>query len=272
MRARQVLRPKEPRLLQLSAALTLAMALAFVVGANLRPWSPKRGMGLGFGVLAAALLVFAALYAARRPRARPLGNARGWLQAHLYAGWLALVAALAHSGFRAPAGRLGFWLLLLALWTVVTGLVGVWLQKWIPAALAEGLHVEAIYERIPSLVDELRAEADRIVAGAGDVLARFYRNEVRAALSGVQPSWAFLIDVRGGTDRALEPFRRVSQFLEDAEQARARDLMSIYAEKLELDAQYSLQGILRGWLVLHVPAAGLLLGLLVVHVFAWAWY
>lgn len=272
MRAGQVLRPKHPRLLQLTLLAAAAIVVLFAVASGLRPWSPKRGIGLAFGVLAAALLLFEMLYAARRPRARPLGSARAFLQAHVYAGTLALVAVLAHSGFRLPSGRLGWWLLLLVSWTTLSGLLGVWLQKWIPAALAEGLRVEAIYERIPELVDKLRAEADLLVEGASDVLERFYRTEVRPQLSGLRPSWAFLLDVRGGRERALEPFRRVSQFLEEAERERVADLMAVYSEKLELDAQYSLQGILRGWLALHVPAAGLLMGLLAVHVFAWYWY
>jgi hypothetical protein len=48
--------------------------------------------------------------------------------------------------------------------------------------------------------------------------------------------------------------------------------MTLFTEKVELDAHYSLQGMLRGWLALHVPPAGALLGLLVVHVFGWLWY
>ena len=39
-------------------------------------------------------------------------------------------------------------------------------------------------------------------------------------------------------------------------------------EKAELDVHLSLQRALRAWLVLHVPPAIVLLGLLAVHVFA----
>ena len=61
-------------------------------------------------------------------------------------------------------------------------------------------------------------------------------------------------------------------FVDAQDKGKVEDLMSIYTEKLELDAQYSLQGILRKWLWLHVPAAGLLMGLLVIHVLTWVWY
>jgi hypothetical protein len=272
VRAALVLKPKQPRLLQLTLALSALLVLAFLVERSRHPWSPKRGLGLAFGVLAALLFVVEMLYAGRRPRASPFGSAMAWLQLHVYAGAFALLAALAHAGFRQPAGRLGLWLLVLAGWTVATGLLGVWLQKWIPASLAEGLRVEAIYERIPALVLSLRDEADRLVQGASDVLERFYKSEVRPPLGTLQHSWAFLLDVRGGRERALEPFRRVAQFVEEGEKQRVTELMNIYTEKMELDAQHSLQGLLRGWLVLHVPAAGLLMGLLAVHVFGWFWY
>jgi hypothetical protein len=272
VRAGQVLRPKQPRHLHATLVFSVLAVLVFVVDSQLRPWSPKRGLGLAFGALAACVFVLQMLYPSRRPNAWPLRGAMAWLQLHVYAGGFALVAVLVHVGFRAPSGQLGWWLLGLSCWTVATGLLGVWLQKWIPAALAEGLRVEAIYERIPGLVEQLREEADQLVQGASDVLERFYRSEVRAPLSSLHRSWAFLLDVRGGRERALEPFRRVAQFVEAGERQRVHDLMSIYTEKMELDAQYSLQGILRGWLVIHVPPAGLLIGLLAVHVFAWIWY
>src|SRR6185295_13259699 len=116
------------------------------------PFSPKRGAGLAFGILATSLFVFEMSYPARRPRARPLRTAQAWIQAHVYLGVVALAAVLAHSGFRWPHGGIGWLLLLLAAFTVATGLLGVWLQKFIPASLSEGLKVEAVYERIPELV------------------------------------------------------------------------------------------------------------------------
>ena len=44
--------------------------------------------------------------------------------------------------------------------------------------------------------------------------------------------------------------------------------MTIVSEKLDLDAHMSLQRVLRAWLVLHIPAAMALLGLLAVHIIA----
>jgi hypothetical protein len=272
VRIAQVLWPKEPRHFLITLGVCLLLLLVYGVADAFWVWSPKRGLGLAFGILAALVFVFEMCYPARRPSAVPLFTAKNWVQAHVYLGVVALLAVVIHSGFTWPRGDFGWWLLVLSTWTTFTGLLGVWLQKWIPASLAEGLQIEALYERIPALIEQLVKEADGLVADASDVLDRFYRQEVRDQLARLAPSWGFLLDLRGGRERALEPFRLMAGFVDAQDKGKVEDLMSIYTEKLELDAQYSLQGILRKWLWLHVPAAGLLMGLLVIHVLTWVWY
>ena len=78
--------------------------------------------------------------------------------------------------------------------------------------------------------------------------------------------------MRAGRERALEPFREISGYVAADEKEKVDDLMSLYTEKIELDAQWSVQRVLRPWLWLHVPPAALLMGLLVIHVFTWLWY
>ena len=248
------------------------MVAAYLVAAWLGPPSPKRGMGLFFGIVAALVFVFEMAYPYRRSRAKPLGTARRWLQAHVYLGALALLAVILHAGFHLPRGAMGWALFLLSLWTVFSGLVGVWLQKWLPTVMAESLRVEALYERIPALVQHLLKEADDLVANSSEVLERFYQTEMRMRMAAVEPSWSFLLDVRSGRERALEPFRRVSAFVDPAEKEIVNDLMTIRMEKMDLDVHYSLQGILRRWLILHVPPAAVLMALLVVHILAWILY
>jgi hypothetical protein len=256
----------------MAAAAGLVMLALYVLGRWMGPWSPKRGLGLVFGIVAALVFVFEMVYPYRRSRAKPLGTARRWLQAHIYLGALAFLAVLLHTGLRLPRGAMGWALFLLSLWTVVSGLVGVWLQKWLPSVMAESLRVEALYERIPALIEHLLKEADDLVANGSEVLDRFYQTEVRARLATVEPSWSYVFDVRTGRERALEPFRRMSSFVEPAEKEIVNDLMTIRMEKMDLDVHYSLQGILRHWLVLHAPPAAVLMALLVIHVLAWIVY
>jgi hypothetical protein len=271
MRLSQAIRPKEPRNLVITLGVAAFFILVWLVAIWLWPFSPKRGFGLAFGIFAALAFIFEMLYPSRRPRARPLGTARAWIQAHVYLGGLAMLAVWMHAG-GLPHGGFGWWLFLLALWATLSGLLGVWAQKTLPLALAEGLRVEALYERIPALVEQLVAEADALVADASDVLDRFYQQEMRPNLSTLKPSWSYVFDVRSGRERALEPFRQIGGYVGEEEKAKVDDLMSLYTEKIELDAQWSVQRVLRLWLWIHVPPAALLMGLLVIHVFTWLWY
>ncbi len=268
----KALEPKQPANLALAGAAAALLLASSLLAAYWRPFSPKRGAGLAFGVLATLAFGLCMLYPSRRARALSFNSARRWLQAHVYLGALGLLCVFLHTGLRLPAGLFGWTLVWLSGWTCLTGLLGVWLQKWIPAAMSEGLRVEALYERIPALIDALRGEADTLVAGASETLERFYRDEARPQLAGVAPVWAYLLDVRSGRERALEPFQRIARFVEEAEKQKVADLATILTEKLELDAHHVLQGVLRRWPVLHVPGACLLAGLVVVHVLSWAWY
>jgi hypothetical protein len=263
------LQPKRRDWFVASGAVAAAAWLGYVVASWWWPWAPGQWGGLTFGTLASVLFLVDALYPLRRRLlARPLGTAQHWVQLHIYGGLLACLFVFLHIGFRQPGGQFGWWLLGLTVWSTASGLVGVWLQKWIPILISRNLSVEALYERIPELVARLQEEADRVAEGSSEILARAYSAEIRPQLATVTPSWSFLADIRGGRERRLAPFQHVQQFLDQGERQRFEDLQAILTEKTELDAHYSLQRVLRVWLVIHVPPAMLLLALAAVHIAA----
>ncbi len=250
------------------AAASVALAMYAAIAWR-TPWQAGRFWGLTFGTGAAVIFLFEGLYPLRRRlMARPLGTAQRWLQAHAYGGTLAAWLVLIHMGFRWPGGQFGWWLVALTMITTVTGLMGVFVQKWIPTVLAGNVSVEALYDRIPEIASRLQGEADEVMGGASDALARFYSGRVRPSLAGVAPSWSYLIDIRSGRERRLAEFRNVAPFLAETERARLDDLQAIVLEKYELDAHYSLQRVLRYWIWLHLPPAMLLLGLVAAHILA----
>jgi len=262
-----IFRPKKPGWMYGSLALAAVSLAAFVALTRVRPWDPARTGGLVFGIGGALVYFLEVLYPLRRRLLGfPFGNAQRWIQFHIYGGCLALWFVLIHEGFRWPSGSLGWLLLLLSVWATVSGVVGVWLQKWIPALLASGLQVEALLDRIPELVGSLQTEADSLAAGSSEMLERFYGETMRPALAGVDSSWSYLLDVRSGRDRRLAPFARLAPFLAEEERPLLEDLKAVYTEKLELDAQYSLQRILRVWVYLHVPPSALLFALMLFHI------
>ncbi|MBI3448577.1 MAG: hypothetical protein HY049_06655 [Acidobacteria bacterium] len=255
----------------------LGAAGATVLTWLLAGWSgrltPSRGAGLAFGVVSAALLVACmALSARKRFKERPLGATKHWLQFHMYGGTLCLLFFFMHTGFSLPSGLQTWLLFTLMIFVSLSGLAGTWLQKWIPHALARGLQVEAIYERIPELVDRLRAEAEEIVKGGSQTLVDFHRSELAPSLARPQPGFGFLFDATGGRIGQMIVFTHVAARLPAPEKEKLTDLRQILLEKNNLDAQLSLQRILRIWLYLHVPASALLLALVLAHVGAWIYY
>jgi hypothetical protein len=269
VRAPSILRPRRPPWFRIAAYVAAASMLVFLAAAWQRPWQPGRAGGLVFGTLAALAFVVDALYPLRRRLlAWPLATAQTWLQLHIYAGLLACLFVWIHIGFRWPAGQFGWWLLGLSMWTGASGLLGVFLQKWIPLLLTGGLRVEAIYERVPELVSRLRDEADALVTGGSEALERVYLRDVRPALEGPAPSWAYLLEPRRAPSQRLTSLTGLMPFVEAAERERVEDLQAILSEKIELDAHVSLQRVMRLWLLIHVPPAMALMGLLAVHVFA----
>jgi hypothetical protein len=265
-------RPKRPRWFVATSAIA-TVSLVFGLGTIWwRGWSAGDGSGLTFGTLAAVLTFIGALYPFRRRLLIwPVATAQDWLQVHVYGSTLAGLFVLIHVGFRWPNGQFGWWLFGLSMWTTVSGLMGVGLQKWVPALLAAHLTVEAIYERIPELIEQLQGEAAGTMEGASDVLQRFYDAQVQPALAGLTPSWSYVLDVHRGRDQRLAPFEHLRSFVGDEDKQRLVDLKAIVTEKLELEAHYSVQRALRLWPVLHVPPAVLLLAAVIVHVAA-VWY
>jgi hypothetical protein len=266
------LRPKRTDWFNATLALAVVSIAVFIGATWWAPWKPGRIGGLTFGTLAAIIFLLDALYPLRRRLlAWPLGTAQRWLQFHIYGGFLACLFVLIHVGFAWPTGQFGWWLFILTLWSTVSGLVGVYLQKWVPTLMSANLSVEALFDRIPEMTSRLQAEADEAVRGASDVLERFYLSNVRPMLAGVSPSWSYLVDIRSGRERQAVQFRNMAPFVVDAERGKLDDLQAIVAEKMELDAHYSLQRALRMWLLLHVPPALILVGLVAAHVL-FVWY
>jgi hypothetical protein len=259
--------PKRPDWFRWSAAIAATCLLVYGVTVLWSPWAPGKLGGLISGTLAAGVFGIAGLYPLRRRlMGWPFRTAQRWLQFHIYGGTIASLLVLVHMGFRWPAGKFGWALFLLTVWTTVSGCIGVWLQKWIPMAIVNNLSVEVIAERIPELIGRLQAQADKVVQDASEMLERVYRSEVRPLLAGVNPSWSYLFDIRGSREQRMLPLQHVAQFLSEEERVRLADLQAIFAEKTELDAHATLQRTLRLWLVFHTPPSMLLLGLLAIHI------
>lgn len=118
-------------------------------------------MGLLFGVVGFACMIFAALLGARKrvPTWR-LGRAQAWMRGHLWLGLLSLPLILFHGGFHF-GGTMTAVLMWLLIVTVASGVFGAVLQHYLPRVMTADVKLETIYDEIANVRGLLREEADR---------------------------------------------------------------------------------------------------------------
>lgn len=151
----------------------------------MRPAGPHGGSGVGlaFGIVGFAFMIFAALLGARKrvPTWR-LGRAQAWMRGHLWLGLLSLPLLLFHGGFHfgGTLTRVLMWLLII---TVASGLFGAVLQHYVPRLMTADAPLETIYDEIGNVRRSLREEADRAVealCGSLGLAKRDAAEELRA--------------------------------------------------------------------------------------------
>jgi hypothetical protein len=249
------------------AALALAL---YAVGGGLTEITPGSAWGRGWGLGAAVL--FAALLALGARRRLPLGapgwlgrdRAQAWVQFHVYGGALFGLFLLFHTGGQRPRGVVLTLLWAASWWVVASGLVGVVLRKWLPRVMASGLATEVLYERIPELAAEIEMRVKKLGSGASPPVADYCRR-VLPGLGRPRRRWRFLIDPGAGQARIRSEIAFLRPLVPETEREQVDELGELLVTRLELDAHWTLQGLLRGWLRLHLPVAFGAAALLVVH-------
>jgi hypothetical protein len=148
-----------------SVAILVISAAVYVLYSFDSPQGARGGsaMGLAFGVIGFAFMIFAALLGARKrvPTWR-VGRAQAWMRGHLWLGFLALPMIFFHGGFHfgGTLTRVLMWLLLI---TVFSGVFGAALQHYVPRVMTSDVPLETIYDEIGRVRSLLREEADRAV-------------------------------------------------------------------------------------------------------------
>jgi hypothetical protein len=271
--------------------LSVATAI-YVVYAAHSPAGPSGGspVGLAFGIVGSAFMLFAGLLAGRKklPVWR-LGRAQTWMRGHLWLGLLSLPLILFHGGFRF-GGPLTSVLMVLLIIVVASGLFGAALQHYMPNVMTAEVPKETIFEQIDHVRAGLIAETDELVAlatGSGSAvekkqlarsaaaagqtialapeaaapLSAFYANEMRPFLQNQSAPNQPLADAN--TAHAI--FAELRTLLPPEAHEMVKRLEEACEEDRQWRRQVRLHHWLHGWLMLHIPLSFALLLLGCVH-------
>jgi hypothetical protein len=257
------------------------------------PSGPRGGsaIGLAFGIVGSAFMVFAGLLAGRKklPIWR-IGRVQTWMRGHLWLGLLSLPIICYHAGFHF-GGPLTAVLMVLVIIVVASGLFGAALQHYLPQMMTVQVPGETIFEQIDHVRGQLLADADTLMASTTGIeedspavaasgglelatatvavedaiapLRSFYVLEMRPFLANHGERHQLLSD----GERARSAFEGLRTLLPIGAQQTAKKLEAICDEERQLRRQAMLHHWLYYWLMLHIPLSFALLLLGCVHAF-----
>lgn len=244
-------------------------------------------MGLAFGSVGFAFMIFAALLGARkRVPVYRLGRAQTWMRGHLWLGLLSFPLILFHSGFRYGHGLTSLLMTLLII-VVASGLFGAALQHYMPRAMTREVPMETIYEEIGHVRAQLLEEAEEIIKQAtggdkkgaveggesdsaevavavmdqGSPLLNFYEREMKPFLEKPGARGNALSDAA----HAHSAFAQLRTLVPASLHLTIEDLEGICEEERQLTLQSQLHLWLHGWLLVHIPLSLALILLGAVH-------
>lgn len=262
---------RSSRYAKITAASACLLVISYLIyvpetGAGGGTW-----LGYALGVFSAGLSVFLGWYGVRkRQYGRTGARLEEWLSAHVYFGFLLVLAATLHTGFEFGKNlHTASYFLLLAI--SFSGCVGVFLYNTIPKLMAEnadGVSIDGMIERIA----DANLEAREIATILDDETNRLLRRSVEYTKIGGSLRSLFMVkNADHLSELALAQIRKLAKTYVGPESEVSRRLVSLLARKLEMQKrlrrQLRYKAILDSWLYLHLPLTFLYLVALVGHIF-----
>jgi hypothetical protein len=268
------------------AVLLIIATAVYIPCAMNRPRGISGGsvLGLVYGSAGTAMMTFALLLGLRkRYSTLRVGRAYHWLQGHVWLGILSYPIILFHAGFRFFGSPMGIALMSLFAVVFISGIVGMIVQQYVPAAMIRDVPGETIYEQIGHVLEELRTQAqgqlkllerrgDNEGGGGGTMTAvrapaatmelhNIYQRSIKPFLEDRIPSRTPF----ASAESTNAEFQRLSARLPVEQQGVLERLRAIVDDRRQLERQRHTYALLHSWLLIHVPVSYGLMLLVVVH-------
>jgi hypothetical protein len=220
-------------------------------------------------VMLATVLFLAAYNVRKKLPFLPLGSSTAWLQWHIYVALASVGIFALHAGLNWPTGVLETALAACSVCTTLSGLIGLYLARTIPVQLAR-VGEEVIYERIPALSRQVRQQAGDVVLGSvtasgATTLADFYVTRLYDYFHRRRGASYFLRPTTARRKSLMEEMRNLRRYLSEQEAAACERLFSLVRRKDDLDFHAARQGMLKGWLFVHIGLTYALVMLALLH-------
>ena len=258
------------------ARIWAVWSFAFIALFFLAQWTNQAELQLGFPSIVTGWFLFSVLVALallnfrKKLSSLPLANCSSWLNLHLPGGFLAMGIFWLHTGSPWPLGIYEKFLAFLFYMTILTGILGLVIQRSFPRRLTQS-GVEYVFERIPMEIVEFQKQARELLL----TCARETRRDTLGTQFLEHLDWYFqrprffLNHVLGGKKSEtwiLQQCSTIEGVLNPQEKTYLQKLFTLANAKKNIDLHFALQSVLKGWVMFHLPLAAALMTLAVWHI------
>tara|TARA_R110002096_G_scaffold299503_6_gene494220 strand:- start:140298 stop:142535 length:2238 start_codon:yes stop_codon:yes gene_type:complete len=261
-------RSSRPMTTLVVSALLLLLCAAGITTAHLlapESYSASTPLGLGFGIAAAACIVFALMLGARKKLSNHgLGRLESWTQLHMTFGGIGFVAALAHADY-GVAGIGTTLLMLLFAVEVITGIAGQLLYTIVPKLLT---HLEKAGNS--KLIEDLYDERNELREGLREILikqpaeVRAFAPRLRKLAGAPRRRYRRSFDGTEHRNALLANLPLQEHLLHH--QAILERVLSDECKLADTVAQIRLHRVLKHWLFVHLATSAALVTVLILHI------
>jgi hypothetical protein len=256
-----------------SSAIVVGSAGLYMLYAATGPSGQFGGTwpGLVYGIVGTGLIAFAGLLGARKqvPTLR-IGRVQFWMRGHIWLGLISFPMILFHAGF-SMGGPLTSVLIMLFAIIVLSGILGMVLQQFVPRIMMEQIPTEVIYEQADEVLNQFIEKAEQQIeslkrtSGGHDqsgysIVQEFYSKEVKPFLLHPKREGLLLTPTR-----ATLVFEHIRKLAPTAAHPVIDSLRQTVQQRRELATQIKLHHLLHGWLLVHVPLSTAFAVLIVAH-------
>jgi len=206
----------------------------------------------------------------RKRRQWSLGTATLWMRAHIYFGFFSVALFILHSDASLPDSLFEWMIWSAFVLVVLSGIVGVYLSIFIPRMLDKETGAVS-FDGIPALRAQLALEANGLARAAlsetgSKAVSEVYAETLFYYFAAPANLLAHLGNSRLPLKAMLGKIDSMTHFLDETGQERLHSLRGMVIKKDKLDHQFALQGMLKAWLFVHVPATYALVIFTILHV------
>ncbi len=239
-------------------------------------WTGQIDSGLGIqgfasGWVLLGIIAFLSLFSARKRLSfLPLASSSRWFVLHVVCGFLALFLFWLHTGVIWPRGLYEQMLTALFYVTSISGMMGLVMEKVYPTQLTRS-GVEIIYERIPAEIAEIREEVESLILKCTEetgssTLAQHYIETLRQYFQRPRFFINNIFDGQLAQHWVRQQRMVVERFLDEKERNYMDKVFALADKKRKIDFHYTLQTLLKTWLLAHIPLAAAVVAMVIWHI------